>query len=165
MNINTYIAKEYPPDAPELQISISDRTTVRVIVLQDPHLLEPTSQYTQLLNGKRTEISPNDGIDPYNAGGWDLYINMVGDWTEIKGEGRTPWKNDIAHRILELMLEIYPNNLDRFDVGDARNKLKVSKERFRSLMTEIRGIVGKDILPDACRALSQHATIIIERRG
>ncbi|MBA7531815.1 hypothetical protein ES705_24039 [subsurface metagenome] len=89
---------------------------------------------------------------------------MVEGWTE-KGKGRTPWKNDIAHRILELMLEIYPDNLDRFDVGDARGKLKVSKERFRSLMTEIRKLVGKDILPDGCRALSQHATIIIERRG
>lgn len=163
--MSTYIAKEYLPDAPELQISISDRTTVRVIVLQDPHLLEPTSQYTQLLNGERTEISPNDGIDPYNAGGWDLYINMVGSWTEIKGKGCTPWKSDSAHQILELMLEIYPNDLDRFDVGEARGKLKVSKERFRSLMTEIRKLVGKDVLPDGCRALSQHTTIVIERRG
>jgi len=163
--MSTFIAKEYLPDAPELQISISDRTTVRVIVLQDPHLLEPTSQHTQLLNGERTEISPNNGIDPYDTGFWDLYINIVGRWTEIKGKGRTPWKNDIAHRILELMLEIYPNNLDRFDVGEARGKLKVSKERFRSLMTEIRKLVGKDILPAGCRALSQNATIIIERRG
>ena len=76
MSMSTYIAKEYPPDAPELQVSISDRTTVRVIVLQDPHLVEPTSQYTQLLNGKRTEIAPNNGIDSYNGGGWDLYIKM-----------------------------------------------------------------------------------------
>lgn len=165
MNMGTYIAKEYPPDAPELQISISDRTTVRVIVLQDPRLVEPTSQYTQLLNGERTDLSPSDGIDPYNSGDWDLYINMIGGWTEIKGKGRTPWKRDSAHKILELMLELYPNRLDRFDVGEVRGMLNVSKGRFRSLMTEIRKLVGKDVLPDACRELSKHATIIIERRG
>ena len=165
MSMNTYIAKEYAPDAPELLGSIGDKTTVRVIVLQDPHLAEPTSQYTQLLNGKHTEISYYDGIDPYNAGGWDLYVNMICGWSEIKGKGRTPWRNDIAHRILELMLEIYPGNLDQFDAGELTGKLKVSKERFRSLMTEVRTLTGKDILPDRYRSLSKHAVIIIERKG
>ena len=95
---------------------------------------------------------------------WDLYI-AEGKWTQINGQQRISWQNDSAHRVLEAMLTNYPHTIDRFDAGEASGGLKMSKGRFRSLITESRKLVGKDALPNAGRALSQHATIIVERQG
>lgn len=163
--MSTYTAKEYSPDAPELLKSISDRTTVRVIVLQDPHLGEPTSQYTQLLNGEHTEISPIDGIDPYSAGGWDLYINLADGWIERADDlERRHWKLTKPFMLLEALIESYPDRVNRLLAERATRSHNLTADQFKGLISSVRKTIGKNILPEYARALNPNLKIIVERR-
>ncbi len=160
----TYVVKRFKPGGNGLMEAIHAQSTYEIHVLQGPVRSGPTREYLILERGKKWIADPLKESRPYQDVDWSVYI-MVDEWTEIKGKGRVPWKNDAPHKVLKAMVKLYPHNLDHFDACDAPDKLKVSKIRLRVLMTEIRKLVGKDVLPDGCRALSQHATIIIERRG
>lgn len=160
----TSVVKAFAPGDGGLMEAINAQSTFRILVLQGPVSSGPPREYLVFEGGKWRIADPLKESQPYRDVDWDIYIK-VGEWTQVKGQKRIPWKNDRAHRVLMPIIKAYPYDIDRFDAADAIGRLKVTKERFRSLIAEVRKLVGKDILPDRDRSLSKCAVIIIERIG
>ncbi len=140
------------------------QSTVVTLVFQGPVRTGPTREYLILEGGEKRIADPVKESRPYQDMDWGLYIKED-EWTELKGQKRIPWKDDVLHRVLKRMVTVHPRPVDRFDAGEVQGKGMVSKGRLRGLMTETRLIVGKDVLPDHFRSLSPNVTIIIERIG
>ncbi|MCH8837796.1 MAG: hypothetical protein IIA60_08350 [Candidatus Marinimicrobia bacterium] len=160
----TYVTKVFKPGDEGLVAAIEAQSTVKILVFQGPVKSGPTREYLILESGKYRIVNPEEG-NPYQSIPWALYINLVGGWTQLKGQKRIPWKNNAPHRLLMRMVDEYPRPVDRFDAGDVQGKRMVSKGRFGGLMTEIREFVGKYVLPVRYRSLSPDAIIVVERRG
>ena len=161
----TCIVKEFRPGDEGLMEAILAESTMVIRVVQGPIAAGPTKEYLILEGGKKRIADPMKESRPYRDVDWSLYINIVGEWTQLKGQKRIPWKDDAPHRLLKRMVTVHPRPVDRFDAGDVQGKMMVSEPRLRGLMTEMRNFVGNDVLPARHRSLSREATIVVERRG
>lgn len=161
----TFLTKVFKPGDKGLTAALHAESTVEVRIVQGPIRTPATREFNILEHGKRRIADPLTEPSPIADLKWALRINLREGWTQVRGKGLRPWKDDNAHKIILVLLKLCPHPIDRFDAGEALGKMKVSEGRFRSLMSEVRKIVGEEVLPERARALSKHCMIIIEGNG
>lgn len=160
-NLNKYIHIDFQPGDPLILDYLSRPSVVRIQILIHPDKDVPQSVFKVLTNGEVYEIQG----DPFISKDWDMYVDLPRKKIFIKGQEDTiPIDQTQTIKLLLLLLKEYPTVPTKSQIGDAIDTNNLSFSLIRTLFTNLRNLIGREILPSNDRQFDSEIIIIVERK-